>query len=57
MGASGGVLFSVGAVGRFTAPYLAGFLMDLTGSTFPGVIAMAMVVEATLLFTLLMKEK
>ena len=57
MGASGGMLFLVGAVGGFTAPYLAGFLVDLTGSTLPGVIAMAMVGEATLLFTLPMKEK
>jgi len=57
MGASGGILFSVGAVGGFTAPYLVGFLMDLTGSILPGIIAMAVVVEATLFFTLPMKEK
>jgi cyanate permease len=57
MGAAGGILFSIGGLGSFIGPLMVGFLADLTGSILPGVIALAVVVEAMLVFTLLMKEK
>ncbi len=57
MGAATGIVFSVGSVAGFLGPYLVGFLMDLTGSLLSGIIAMTVLVEAALFFTLLMKEK
>lgn len=57
MGAAGGIVFSVGAVGGFTGPFMVGFLVDLTGSILPSIIALTVAVEAMLIFTLLMKEK
>jgi len=57
MGAATGILFSLGGLGGFTGPLMVGFLADLTGSILSGMIALAALVEAMLLFTLLMKEK
>jgi len=57
MGAAVGIVFSLGGIGGFTGPLMVGFLADLTGTILPGIIALAALVEAMLIFTLLMKEK
>jgi len=57
MGAAAGIFFSIGGLGAFTAPLIVGFLADLTGTILPGIIALATLVEAMLIFALLMKEK
>jgi len=57
MGAATGMIFSLGGLGGFTGPLMVGFLAELTGSILPGMIALAALVEAMLIFTLLMKEK
>jgi len=57
IGAAAGILFSLIGLGGFTGPLMVGFLADLTGTILPGIIALAALVEAMLIFTLLMKEK
>jgi len=57
MGAAAGITFSLGGIGGFTGPLMVGFLADLTGTILPGLIALAALVEAMLIFTLLVKEK
>ena len=57
IGVAGGILFSVIGLGSFIGPSMVGFLADLTGSLLPGIIALTIVVEVMLIFTLLMKEK
>jgi len=57
MGVAVGIFFSIGGLGSFIGPSMVGFLADLTGSILPSVIALTVVVEVMLIFTLLMKEK
>lgn len=57
MGAAGGIFFSLGGLGGFIGPYMVGFLVDLTGSILPSIIALTAVVESMLIFAFLMKEK
>jgi cyanate permease len=56
-GLAAGIFFSFGEIGGFTGPFMVGFLADLTGSIFPSIVAITLVVETMLIFTLLMKEK
>jgi len=57
MGVASGILFMLVAVGGFIGPLIVGFLADLTKSLIPGLITMTVLVEAMLIFMLLMKEK
>jgi len=57
MGAAVGIVFSLGGIGGFAGPLIVGFLADLTGNILPGIFALAALVEAMLIFALLMKEK
>jgi len=57
MGAAVGIVFSLGGIGGFTGPLMVGFLADFTETILPGIIALAALVEAMLIFALLMKEK
>lgn len=57
MGAAGGIFFSLGGLGGFIGPYIVGFLVDLTGSILPSIIALTAVVESMLIFAFLIKEK
>jgi predicted MFS family arabinose efflux permease len=57
VGVASGILFSIGAIGGFTGPLIVGFLTDSTGTIVTGMILLAVLVEAMLIPTLLMKEK
>jgi nitrate/nitrite transporter NarK len=57
IGAASGILFSIGGIGGFTGPLIVGFLTDSTGTILTGMIALAALVEAMLILTLLIKEK
>jgi len=57
MGVAGGLFFSIGEVGGFLGPSMIGYLLDLTGSTLPGIIALTAVVEFMMIFALLLKER
>jgi cyanate permease len=57
IGTVAGILFSFIGLGAFTGPLMVGFLADLTGTLLLGIIVLAALVEAMLIFTLLMKEK
>jgi cyanate permease len=57
MGVASGIFFMLMAAGGFSGPLIVGFLADLTQSILPGMIAMALMVETMLIFTLLMKDK
>ena len=56
MGVAGGLFFSIGEVGGFLGPSMVGYLLDLTGSTLPGIITLTAVVEVMLIFALLLRE-
>jgi len=55
MGVASGLWFSVGAVGGFIGPYLVGYLLDVTGSTYWGIVALAVVMELSLIASLMLK--
>jgi len=57
IGAASGILFSIGGIGGFTGPLIVGFLTESTGTILTGMIALAALVEAMLIPTLLVKEK
>ncbi len=57
MGVASGIFFMLVALGGFIGPLIVGFLADLTKSIIPGLVTMTVLVEATLIFTLLLKEK
>jgi len=56
MGVASGLWFSVGAVGGFLGPSVVGYLLDLTGSYFTGILVMAVLIESMTLITLLLKH-
>jgi len=56
MGVVSGLWFSVGAVGGFIGPYLVGYLLDVTGSTYWGIVALAVVMELSLIASLMLKK-
>jgi len=56
IGAASGLLFSIGGIGGFTGPLIVGLLTESTGTILTGMIALAAVVEAMLIPTLLIKE-
>jgi cyanate permease len=57
VGAASGLLFSIGGIGGFTGPLVVGFLTESTGTILTGMITLAILVEAMLIPTILMKEK
>jgi len=56
MGVASGLWFSVGAVGGFIGPYLVGYLLDVTGSTYWGIVALAVIMELSLIASLMLKK-
>ncbi len=55
-GIASGLFFSIGLSLGFIGPIVTGYLTDLTGSFIPGLILLAVVVEAMIVFTVLLKE-
>jgi cyanate permease len=55
-GVASGLFFSIGLSLGFIGPIVTGYLTDLTGSFIPGLILLAVVVEAMIVFALLLKE-
>ena len=56
MGVATGLMFSVMAVGGFVGPYLVGYLLDVTGSTYWGIVALTVIMELSLPVSLMLKE-
>jgi len=56
MGVATGLWFSVSAIGGFIGPYLVGYLLDVTGSTYWGIVVLAVIVEISLLVSLMLKK-
>ena len=56
MGVATGLLFSVIAVGGFIGPCLVGYLLDVTGSTYWGIVALTVIMELSLPVSLMLKE-
>ncbi|MHA2024655.1 MAG: MFS transporter [Candidatus Thorarchaeota archaeon] len=56
-GIASGLFFSIGATMGFIGPILVGYLTDLTGSFLPALILLALVVEAMIVLTVVLKEK
>jgi MFS-type transporter involved in bile tolerance (Atg22 family) len=56
MGVATGLWFSISAVGGFIGPYLVGYLLDVTGSTYWGIVVLAVIVEISLLVSLMLKK-
>jgi MFS family permease len=56
MGVATGLWFSVSAVGGFIGPYLVGYLLDVTGSTYWGIVALTVVVVLSLIAPLMLKK-
>ena len=55
-GIASGIFFSIGAFCGFLGPIIVGYLTDLTGSFIPAIVALALVVEAMIALTLVLKE-
>jgi cyanate permease len=55
-GVASGIFFSIGAFCGFLGPIIVGYLTDLTGSFIPAIAALALVVEAMIALTLVLKE-
>ncbi|MFX1481763.1 MAG: CynX/NimT family MFS transporter [Promethearchaeota archaeon] len=55
-GIASGLFFSVGEVMGFTGPILVGYLKDLTGSFVPPLLLLGLIVEAMILFTVILRE-
>lgn len=56
-GAASGVFFSFGAVGGFIGPLIVGYLADLMGTLYIGFLLVALVLELTLIFIVILREK
>jgi cyanate permease len=56
MGLAGGLWFSIGAIGGFLGPTIIGYLLDLTGSYFTGLLVMTAFIEAMTVISLLLKN-
>jgi len=56
MGVATGLLFSIMSVGGFIGPYLVGYLLDVTGSTYWGIVALAVIMELSLFASLMLKK-
>lgn len=56
-GAASGVFFSFGAIGGFIGPLIVGYLADLTGTLYTGFLLVALVLELTLIFIVILREK
>jgi MFS family permease len=57
MGVATGLMFSVISVGGFIGPYLVGYLLDVTGSTYWGIVALAVIMELALPASLMLKKR
>ncbi|MHA2140155.1 MAG: MFS transporter [Candidatus Thorarchaeota archaeon] len=55
-GVASGIYFSIGAFCGFIGPSIVGYLTDLTGTFLPAIILLALVMEAMIALTLLLKE-
>jgi len=55
-GIASGIFFSIGAFCGFLGPIIVGYLTDLTGSFIPAIVALALIVEAMIVLTLVLKE-
>ncbi|MFX1416650.1 MAG: MFS transporter, partial [Promethearchaeota archaeon] len=55
-GIASGVFFSIGAFCGFLGPIIVGLLTDLTGSFIPAIFTLALIVEAMIALTLVLKE-
>jgi MFS family permease len=56
MGVATGLLFSIMSVGGFIGPYLVGYLLDVTGSTYWGIVSLAVIMELSLIASLMLKK-
>jgi nitrate/nitrite transporter NarK len=56
-GAASGVFFSFGAVGGFIGPLIVGYLADLMGTLYIGFLLVSLVLELTLIFIVILREK
>lgn len=56
-GVASGIYFSTGAACGFIGPPIVGYLTDMTGTFLPAVILLALVMEAMIALTLVLKEK
>ena len=56
-GAASGVFFSFGAVGGFIGPLIVGYLTDLLGTLYFGFLFVTLVLELTLIFIVILREK
>ena len=56
MGVATGLLFSIMSVGGLIGPYLVGYLLDVTGSTYWGIVALAVIMELSLFASLMLKK-
>lgn len=57
MGVATGLFFSIGEIGGFIGPSMMGFLLDLTGSIFPGIVTLTLIVELMIIITMLLRLK
>jgi CP family cyanate transporter-like MFS transporter len=56
MGVATGLMFSVIAVGGFIGPYLVGYLLDVTGSTYWGILTLTIIMLLSLPIALMLKK-
>jgi sugar phosphate permease len=56
-GAASGVFFSFGAVGGFIGPLIVGYLTDLLGTLYFGFLCVTLILELTLIFIVILREK
>jgi MFS family permease len=56
MGVATGLLFSVMAIGGFIGPLLVGYLLDVTGSTYWGIVALSITMILSLPLSLMLKK-
>jgi MFS family permease len=56
MGVATGLLFSIMSVGGFLGPYLVGYLLDMTGSTYWGIVLLSVIMELSLIVAFMLKK-
>ncbi len=57
MGSVTGIYFTFGEMGGFAGPFLLGYLRDLTGSFFAGVVMLSVITETMVPLTFLIRER